>query len=754
MMGASYGAGNYAMCGRAYEPRFLFTWPNHRIAVMGGKQLAGVLDIIQRDAAAKRGEAGRRAEARRDEADDRVEDRQGERPVLRDRAAVGRRHHRPARHAHGVAIALSAAYSAPVAGTTSWGVFRHLRGAMGMRAIEKVLVANRGEIALRVMRTCAAMGIATVAVYSDADAERAVRAVRGRGGADRSAAGARVVPRDRRDPRGRAHDRRGRDPPGLRLPLGERARSPRRSPRPGSCSSARRRDVIRALGSKQRGEADREGAGVPLVPGYDGDDQSTARSSTARAGIGFPVLIKASAGGGGKGMRIVRARGGARRGDRARARRGAERVRRRHAAARALRRAAAPRRDPDPRRHARQRRAPVRARVLDPAPPPEDRRGGAVGRARRRAPRGDGRSRGRARPRGRLRRRRHGRVHRRSRAGDFYFLEVNTRLQVEHPVTELMTGLDLVREQIRIARGERARLRRGAAAARLGDRGPAVRRGSRARLPADDRHAARGRRARRRCAPTSASSAGSEVGIHYDSMLGKIIAHAPTRREAAQVLRARARASCGCPAWSPTASCSSRILAHPAFLAGELDTHFLERHAGELAARAARARSAARRRDRRDARTASRSAASPRPLAPPGWRNVPFADQQVTLHARRHRDRARLSARRATAVRASRSAARRRTSRGYGLDGDRLWFVEHGGHRRSVARSRRRARARTCSREGHAVRARRAAAVPRAAHAGGRRWPDRADARQGRQGARGRWARRSPPVRRSSCSRR
>ncbi len=57
MMGASYGAGNYAMSGRAYAPRFLFTWPNHRIGVMGGKQLAGVLDIIQRDAGEKRGEA-------------------------------------------------------------------------------------------------------------------------------------------------------------------------------------------------------------------------------------------------------------------------------------------------------------------------------------------------------------------------------------------------------------------------------------------------------------------------------------------------------------------------------------------------------------------------------------------------------------------------------------------------------------------------------------------------------------------------
>ena len=71
MTGASYGAGNYAMCGRAYAPRFLFTWPNHRIAVMGGKQLAGVLDIIQRDAAAKRGEAVDEQKLAVDEGDDR-----------------------------------------------------------------------------------------------------------------------------------------------------------------------------------------------------------------------------------------------------------------------------------------------------------------------------------------------------------------------------------------------------------------------------------------------------------------------------------------------------------------------------------------------------------------------------------------------------------------------------------------------------------------------------------------------------------
>ena len=125
MMGASFGAGNYAMCGRAYDPRFMFSWPNHRIAVMGGKQLAGVLDIIKREAAEKKGEAvdeehlgmlkqmielqiGSESTALYATArlwDDGIVDPRDTRSVL--------------------AIALSAAYSARVQGTTSWGVFRH-----------------------------------------------------------------------------------------------------------------------------------------------------------------------------------------------------------------------------------------------------------------------------------------------------------------------------------------------------------------------------------------------------------------------------------------------------------------------------------------------------------------------------------------------------------------------------------------------------------------------------------------------------
>ncbi len=125
MTGASYGAGNYAMMGRAYKPRFLFSWPNHKIAVMGGKQLAGVLDIIQRQAAAKKGVevneqnleiAKGMTEKQIDEQstalyatarlwDDGIIDPRDTRTVL--------------------AMALSASYNAPVQGTTSWGVFRH-----------------------------------------------------------------------------------------------------------------------------------------------------------------------------------------------------------------------------------------------------------------------------------------------------------------------------------------------------------------------------------------------------------------------------------------------------------------------------------------------------------------------------------------------------------------------------------------------------------------------------------------------------
>ena len=125
MTGSSYGAGNYAMMGRSYRPRFLFTWPNHKIAVMGGKQLAGVLDIIQRDAARKKGiEVDEKMlEVAKMMTEKQIEDQSTALYAtarLWDDGIIDPRDTRTT-----IAICLSAAYNAPVEGTTSWGVFRH-----------------------------------------------------------------------------------------------------------------------------------------------------------------------------------------------------------------------------------------------------------------------------------------------------------------------------------------------------------------------------------------------------------------------------------------------------------------------------------------------------------------------------------------------------------------------------------------------------------------------------------------------------
>ncbi|MGB5811785.1 MAG: carboxyl transferase domain-containing protein [Polyangiales bacterium] len=125
MTGSSYGAGNYGMSGRAYRPRFLFTWPNHKIAVMGGKQLAGVLDIIQRDAAAKKGVEvdEKMLEVAKMMTEKQIEDQSTALYAtarLWDDGIIDPRDTRTV-----LAICLSAAYNAPFEGTTSWGVFRH-----------------------------------------------------------------------------------------------------------------------------------------------------------------------------------------------------------------------------------------------------------------------------------------------------------------------------------------------------------------------------------------------------------------------------------------------------------------------------------------------------------------------------------------------------------------------------------------------------------------------------------------------------
>lgn len=125
MMGASYGAGNYAMCGRAYEPRFIFSWPNHRIAVMGGKQLAGVLDIIQRQAADKKGETvdEQKLGVMKAMIEGQIDNESSAffaTARLWDDGIIDPRDTRTV-----LGITLSATHTAKVCGTTSWGVFRH-----------------------------------------------------------------------------------------------------------------------------------------------------------------------------------------------------------------------------------------------------------------------------------------------------------------------------------------------------------------------------------------------------------------------------------------------------------------------------------------------------------------------------------------------------------------------------------------------------------------------------------------------------
>jgi len=547
-----------------------------------------------------------------------------------------------------------------------------------VRAIDKVLIANRGEIALRVMRTCRAMGIATVAVYSDADADApfvrfADEAVRiGPAPARESYLVINAILDAARVTGAQAIH------PGYGF-LSENAAFSEAVSDAGLVFIGPPAAVIGKLGSKQGAKRIAKAAGVPVVPGYEGDDQATAAFVAAAKGIGYPLLVKASAGGGGKGMRIVRAEG--------------ELV---EAIERARGEAKSAFGDDTlllekyierPRHieiqilgdqhgnvvHLWERECSIQRRhqkVVEEAPSValDAERRAAMGRAAVELGRavgyvGAGTVEFIADP-----------------AGSFYFLEVNTRLQVEHPVTELTTGLDLVREQIRIARGEHL----GYDAAPP-QRGWAIEVRLCAEDPERDYLPTTGTLLAVDVPPTVRADigieAGTEIGIHYDSMLGKIIAYAGTRREAAQILK-RALDELWVPGLVTNREHLAKILAHPAFLAGELDTHFLERHAGELAARAPgldRLRVAA------IALTlhgiANRRPAEP--LAPAGWRNVPVADQRVTYKL--GDTDVTLGYRPVEGGAFAFSIGGKQTVvTAFGVDGDRLWFVADGGHRRQA----------------------------------------------------------------------
>ena len=443
--------------------------------------------------------------------------------------------------------------------------------------IRKILVANRGEIARRVLRTVRAMGLASVAVYSDADehaphvaeADEAVHI-----GPPPSRESYLVIDRILAAARATGADA---IHPGYGF-LSENADFAARVAEAGLVFIGPPVDAIRRMGSKIGAKAIMAEAGVPVVPGASLAELPLKESVAAARAIGYPILIKASAGGGGKGMRIVRDEGAFTEAL-ATARREAENafgdgtllIERyfdapRHieiqtfgdAHGNAI--------------HLGERDCSIQRRyqkVIEEAPSPavdaalRTRMGdAAVAAARAIGYVGAGTVEFIV-----------------DQAGDFYFLEVNTRLQVEHPVTEAVTGLDLVRWQILLANGEPLPL----AQADVTLTGHAIEARLYAEDPAHDFLPATGTVAL--WAPAAIPGvrydggveAGSVIGVHYDPLLAKVIAHAPTRAEAVTKLE-RALTLLGVGPIVTNREFLLAVLAHPAFGAGELHTHFIEQH--------------------------------------------------------------------------------------------------------------------------------------------------------------------------------
>ncbi|MFG2922354.1 biotin carboxylase N-terminal domain-containing protein [Streptomyces sp. NPDC048305] len=446
-----------------------------------------------------------------------------------------------------------------------------------------VLVANRGEIAVRVIRTLRELGVRSVAVFSDADADaRHVReadtAVRiGPAPASESYLSVdRLLDAARRTGAEAVH-------PGYGF-LAENAGFARACAEAGLVFIGPPADAISLMGDKIRAKETVAAAGVPVVPGSAGSGLTDGRLEAAAREIGMPVLLKPSAGGGGKGMRLVREEtlladeiAAARR--EARASFGDDTLlverwidRPRHIEIQVLADAHGTVVHLGERECSLQRR---HQKIIEEAPSVllDESTRAAMGEAAVQAARSCGYVGA-------------GTVEfivPGSDPSSYYFMEMNTRLQVEHPVTELITGLDLVEWQLRVASGEPLpyaqadiTLTGHAVEARVCAEDPA-----RGFLPSGGTVLAlrepRGGGVR----TDSGLSEGVPVGSTYDPMLSKVIAYGPDRATALRRLRA-ALADTVVLGVPTNAGFLRRLLAHPAVAAGELDTGLVEREADGL----------------------------------------------------------------------------------------------------------------------------------------------------------------------------
>ncbi|WP_300726284.1 acetyl/propionyl/methylcrotonyl-CoA carboxylase subunit alpha [Pseudomonas sp.] len=453
---------------------------------------------------------------------------------------------------------------------------------MSARPITTLLVANRGEIACRVMRTAKALGLQTVAVHSATDREaRHCREadicvdLGGSKAADSYLHIDKLIAAAKASGAQAIH-------PGYGF-LSENASFARAIEAAGLVFLGPPASAIDAMGSKSAAKALMEVAGVPLVPGYHGEAQDLETFRVAAERIGYPVLLKATAGGGGKGMKVVEdvsqlaeALASAQRealssfGD---ARMLVEKyvLKPRHVEIQVFADQHGNCLYLNERDCSIQRR---HQKVVEEAPAPglslEQRQ--AMGESAVRAAQAIGYV-GAGTVEFLLDAR-----------GEFFFMEMNTRLQVEHPVTEAITGLDLVDWQIRVARGEALPISQ----AQVPLHGHAIE----VRLYAEDpdqdflpqtgrlevyRESAAGPGRR----VDSGVSEGDEVSPFYDPMLGKLIAWGEDREQARLRLLAMLN-EFAIGGLKTNLAFLRRIVGHPAFAAAELDTGFIPRHQEQL----------------------------------------------------------------------------------------------------------------------------------------------------------------------------